>query len=122
VAPHVAVVLLAIAGALQLAGTATVAINYAKAARAGEAIVRALRKDDAYEREFGERDALRKMIHDQDPLLTPELLTATRQGINSLRRTIGGQLTARWYLTAGLVCLVLGTSLDTAAGIGSLVH
>jgi hypothetical protein len=122
VAPHVAVVLLAIAGALQLAGTATVAINYAKAARAGEAIVRALREDDAYEREFGERDALRKMIHDQNPLLTPELLTAARQGINSLRRTIGGQLTARWYLTAGLVCLVLGTSLDTAAGIGSLVH
>ncbi len=89
-APHVAVVLLAVAAALQLAGTATVAINYAKAARVGEAIVRALQEDDAYEREFGEPNALRKMIHDQDPLLTPELLTTARQRIDSLRRTVGG--------------------------------
>lgn len=120
--PDVAIALLSIAGVFQVAGTLTVAINYWHGAKVGRELLDAMTREEAHEREFGEATTTVALLFEQDPNLAPERVAAARVALDTLRRKLGGQLSARWYLTVGICAYVIGTCLDTAAGVGALTR
>jgi len=112
----VVIPLLVIAGVLNVVGTITVAINYANGARLGHEIKAEIDAEDEWARENPVREMLKYNVGEQVNILP------LVQNFGDLRRRVAFFLRPQPLLVGGIACYVLGTTLDTVAGIGALVR
>ena len=99
----------------ELLGTATVAVNYFT----GAEIARELREEVAAEDAEYQQNPVMAMLKDQGPSYIEQLESKKR--LRALRQQLAGQLSPKWYLTAGLVLLAIGAVAGFLAALINVV-
>jgi hypothetical protein len=109
------VVLLMISLVGELLGTATVAINYYNGAQVAREMREALRDE---EREFRKNPLVAALQGEGPAYYEHELV---RDRLQATRERVAAQLSARWYLTFGLVALAVGSVAGFLAALINVV-
>jgi hypothetical protein len=110
------VLLTVTSGIFTVAGMATVAINYFGTAHLARTMKEQL------DEEAVQRSALGNLAWIEDYQFESVNLQPTKERLDDLRRTVLDSLSPRWYLGAGLGCLVIGAMLGVAAGVGGVLR
>jgi hypothetical protein len=110
--------LLVLATLMQIIGTSTVAMNYARSASLAKLMLERL--STAEEEADLRISSPRYQLHLDSPLQAHTEAEAYGRQSRSAIREVVMQLNAKWYLTLGIVAYFLGAVLDLAAGIGAL--
>jgi hypothetical protein len=110
-------VLLVLSVAAELFGTATVAVNYARGHRVAQGLLGAVGNDDEMS-----PTPMQELLS-QDSAMTANVdVRKARLRLRELRLDMASQLSARWWLTAGLISYGVGAILGLGAALVALNH